>query len=77
MFTAGTTAEIFPCNSNFSGIVGGVQDEICFRVSLSIIPPVEKQLFAEPFPGGRFQKTGRNDLVGVYIFDFQWYRCGC
>ena len=75
MLTAASASEIFSAHKDFATVDGIVQHEICLRRIVSIIPPVTEQVIAKSFPFCCLQKTGRDDLVSVYILDGQW-NCG-
>ena len=67
--------EVFACHQYFTAVCGVVQHEIFVRRAVGVVSPVPKEVFAEPFAGGRFQEAGRYDLVGIDIFQRQRYAC--
>ncbi len=39
--------------------------------SVFMIPPVPEEVLTKTLPGGGFQETGRDDLIGINILDGQ------
>src|SRR5690606_34065931 len=74
MFTRRAGAEVFATDEALSTVGGIVQDEICLRCIVWMVPPVAEEVVAEAFPLGCLQEPRRNNLVGIYIFYGQWNR---
>src|SRR5690606_21773782 len=75
VLTAATATEVFSRDENLAFKARVVQDEICFRVSVAVVPPVAEQVFAKTFPRRSLKEARGNDLVGVDIFYGQRYCC--
>ena len=63
--------KFFPATSIFPLYCGLFNGKSCFWLLFIIIfiSPVTEQIFTKSIPGGCFQETRRNDLVGINIFD--------
>ena len=62
-----------------TGIQGIVQHKVLVQGSVGIVAPVAEQIVAKVFlfAGRCLQETGRNDLVGIHIFQRKGHTGAC
>lgn len=72
MLARRATTKILPCNKDAPPVGRIVEHKLGVRASVGVIPPVGKQATTEAILVGRLQKTGRHNLVSVYVL--QRYR---
>ena len=70
MFTARTGTEIFSGQQYGTCIFAIIKYKIRNRLSLDIISPVAEQIFSESCSISCLQEPGRDDLVGINIFEW-------
>ena len=79
VLTAGTGTEVLAGNENFTAVGRVVEYEIFLDVSILVVAPISEKIVTEEFLVSRcgFQKTRRNNLVGVDIFQRKGHTCAC
>ena len=73
MFATAARSEVLAGHENAAGILRIVEDKILNDRAIFMITPIAEQVFAKEafLPGSRFQKTGRDYLIGVHILQRQ------
>ena len=75
MLTTRAIAEVLACYEDTSAVGRVVEHEVLVQCAVGIISPVAKQVVAKEFflAGSSFEKTGRYNLVGVYVLQLEGY----
>src|SRR5690606_41931913 len=74
VFTATPTPKVFARDQDVTRIGIVIQYKLSSWIIVRIITPIAEQIFTKTIPCSRFQKACRNDLIGVNIFRWLWYR---
>src|SRR5690625_5305267 len=68
MFPTGSATKVFTCDQDLSFIQRIIENEILIKLIIYVISPVIRQDVTKSLSVNGLQKTGRYDLIRIYIF---------